>query len=324
MLPLLLVAATVASADAPAADTPLVTLADGDFAASDLACPANGQAIYCLDPRTGAVQAVEPRARTPRRVVIAAPPAGAPRPVAIGCIDTNTLVALCRGDTAWSLRTWRLQPEAAVDFSMPVQETAVGEAAVSAAPAHLLVGPSRDWLLLAGLPPPSPPLMRGAIAGARIGRVSDRSCPAVGDDGRVLAVTANRRDETVLFVARGAVPARLSFHDLSGRLLLDLDGTLPAIRDAACCGPDGTLWAIGGDGSATHPEGLWRIDAALAGGRQVVRPVCVARLAAPQAVACVSHTAVIVAHGARGRPLVRLDLPPRPQAAAATDPGADP
>jgi hypothetical protein len=320
VLPLVLVAATAASA----ADPPLVTLADGDFAASDLACPANGQAIYCLDSRSGAVQAVDPRAGTPRRVVIAAPPAEGPRPVVIACIDTNTLVALCRDGATWSLRSWRLQPEAAVDFSAPLQETRIGEAAASAATPHLLVGPSRDWLLLAGLPAPLPPLLRGAIAGARIGRVSDRSCPAVGDDGRVQAVTTNRRDETVLFVARGAAPARLSFHDLSGRLLLDLDGTLPAIRDAACCGPDGTLWALGGDGSATHPEGLWRIDAALAGGRQVVRPVCVARLAAPQAVACVSHTAVVVAHGERGRTLVRLDLVSRPQAAAATDPGADP
>ena len=52
------------------------------------------------------------------------------------------------------------------------------------------------------------------------------------------------------------------------------------------------------------------IAAAIVGGRQVLRPVCVARLAGPRAVACVGNSAVVVAHGDAGRTLVRLDLVP--------------
>lgn len=317
---LLLLVAAPAAAD----DAPIVTLIDTAFAASDLACPANGQTVYCLDPRTGAVLAVDPHAPAKRRTVISPAPADGPRPLAIACIDTNTLAAVCRGGDAWSLRTWRIQPDAPVEFSAPLQETAIGTAAESAAPPRLLVGPSRDWLLVAGLPAPLPPLVRGPIAGTRVGKIADRSCPPLADDGSVAAITANRLDETVLFTAQGDRPARLSFHDLAGRTLLDLDGSLPTVRDAACSPADGTLWVIGGDGSAARPAGLWRLDAGLDGGRQVVRPVCVARLTAPQAVACVSNTAVVVAHGDSGRTLVRIDLVSRKQATAATGPGAPP
>lgn len=314
----------LAAAPAAANDAPLVTLADAEFAASDIVCPANGQTVYCLDPRTGAVVAVDSHAAAKRRTVIGPAPADGPRPLAIACIDSNTLVAVCRSGDAWSLRTWRLQPDAAVEFSAPLQEMALGAAAESAFPPRLVVGPSRDWLLIAGLPAPLPPLLRGPIAGARIGKVTDRGCPPPVEEGRVAAVAANRLDETMLFTVRDDRPARLSFHDLSGRTLLDLDSTLPAIRDAACSPADGTLWVIGGDGSADRPVGLWRLDAALDGGRQIVRPVCIARLADPQAVACISNTAVVVAHGGAGRTLVRLDLIPRQQPAAATGPGAPP
>ncbi len=312
------------SAPAAASDTPLVTLADTEFAAADLACPANGQTVFCLDPRNGAVVAVDSHAVAKRRTVIGPARADGPRPLAIACIDSNTLAAVCRSGDAWSLRTWRLQPDAAVEFSAPLQEVALGAAAESAFPPRLLVGPSRDWLLVAGLPAPLPPLLRGPIAGTRVGKVADRGCPPLAEQGRVAAVAANRLDETMLFAARGDRSARLSFHDLSGRTLLDLDSTLPAVRDAACSPADGTLWVIGGDGSADRPAGLWRLDAALDGGRQIVRPVCIARLADPQAVACISNTAVVVAHGGAGRTLVRLDVIPRPPAAAATGPGVHP
>jgi hypothetical protein len=317
---LLLLAGTAAVAD----DLPVVTLVEADFAASDLACPANGQTVYCLDPRTGAVAAVDPHAPDKRRIAIGPAPADGPRPLAIACIDTNTLAAVCRGGDTWSIRTWRLRPDATVEFSALLQETAVGVGGASAGSPHLLVGPSRDWLLVAGLPAPLPPVVRGAIAGARVGKVVDRSCPQIPDAGQVVAITANRLDETMLFTVQGDRPARLSFHDLSGRTLLELDGGLPAIHDADGSSTDGSLWVIGGDGSPERPAGLWRLDAAMDGGRQVARPECVARLAAPQAVASVSNTAVVVAHGAGGRTLVRFDLVPRKQAAAATDPGAIP
>ena len=307
---------------AAAADDAVVTLVDAEFAARDLACPVNGQTVYCLDPRTGAVLAVDPRTPAKRRTAIAAAPADGPRPLAIACIDTNTLAAVCQDGADWSIRTWRLQPDAVVEFSAPLQNTAVGATAESAPSPHLLVAPSRDWLLVAGLPAPLPPLVRAAIAGTRVGKPADRGCPP-RSAAAIAAVAANRLDETMLFTAPGDGPGRLTFHDLSGRPLLDLACDLPGVRDAACCAADGTLWAVGGDGSAARPEGLWRVDATMEGGRQVVRPVCVARLAAPQAVACVSHTAVVVAHGADGRTLVRFDLLSRPQAAATT-PGAPP
>lgn len=317
LAPLLLCVAAAAD------DTAVVRLVDAEFAASDLACPANGQTVYCLDPRTGAVLAVDPQTPARRRTAIAAAPAAGPRPLAIACIDTNTLAAVCRDGAAWSIRTWRLQPDTAVEFSAPLQDTAVGAAAESAPSPHLLVMPSRDWLLVVGLPAPLPPLVRAVLAGTRVGKPADSGCPP-HPTAAIAAVAANRLDETMLFTAPGDRPGRLMFHHLSGRPLLDLACDLSGVRDAACCAADGTLWAVGGDDSTDRPEGLWRLDAAMAGGRQVVRPVCVARLAAPQAVACVSHTAVVVAHGAGGRTLVRFDLVPRPQAAAATTPGATP
>ena len=104
--------------------------------------------------------------------------------------------------------------------------------------------------------------------------------------------------------------------DGRGRTLLELDSDLPLVRDATCCRSDGTLWAVAGDRAAQErPEGLWRIDAAFAGGRQMVRPACVARLAAPRAVACVTDSAVVVAHGDEGRTVIRYDLAARTTAA---------
>ena len=305
-----------AAAPAVADDAPVTVLAATDSAAIDLACPANGQVIYGLDGRAGAVFAVDPQPPVKPRIVVGPPPADGPRPLAIACIDANTLAALCRAGDAWSIRTWRIQPDATAEFTAPLQEIAVGDAAEPAGPPHLLVAPFRDWIMASGLPAPLPPLVRGAVAGARVGRIVGRGCPTPPQDGRVVAVAANRRDETILLVARQGRPARLAFHGLTGQLLLELDCDVPAPRDAACAA-DGTLWVIGGDRSAERPEGLWRIDAALDRGRQVARPVCIARLAAPRAVACVGAGGVAVAHGGSGETLVRIDVAPRPATNAA-------
>jgi hypothetical protein len=141
-------------------------------------------------------------------------------------------------------------------------------------------------------------------------------------------MTADPADELVLFTSprEEAAGGAVAFHDLAGRALLELALDLPRIRDAACCRGDGTLWVVAGDrGVADRPEGLWRIDATLQGGRQILRPVCVARLDAPRAVACVGNSAVVVAHGDAGRTLVRLDLIPRKAAEpAARDTEHDP
>lgn len=294
----------------------VVVLVERGDPVTDIAVPANGQAVFCLDGESGGVVAIDPAGPAkPRQVVGKAPPDG-PRPQAIACIDTNTLAAVCRADGRWSLRTWRLRPDAAVEFAAPLQDVALGEADASAGHVHLLVGQARDWLAVAGLPAPLPALERVPIARARVGRFSTRGCPVPPAGGTIVAVAASPVDETVLFAARSAGAAGVSFHGLSGRMLLDLDCGLPLIRDAACNRTDGTLWAVAGDRTARdRPEGLWRIDAAFAGGRQVVRPVCAARLAAPRAVACVADSAVVVAHGDAGRTLVRYDLAARQPAA---------
>jgi hypothetical protein len=300
--------------------TGVVVLVDRGPPVADLAVPANGQAVFCLDADSGGVVAIDPGGPGQPRHVVGAAPADGPRPQAIACIDTNTLAAICQSDGRWSLRTWRLRPDAAVEFTAPLQEVALGEAAASPGQVHLLVGQARDWLAVAGLPAPLPPLVRGPIARASVGRFSARGCPAPPEGGTVVAVAASPVDETVLFLARPASTA-VAFHGLSGRTLLELDSDLPLVRDAACCRSDGTLWAVGGDRTARdRPEGLWRIDAASAGGRQVVQPTCVARLAAPRAVACVTDSAVVVAHGAEGRTVIRYDLA-APKTAAGEEQG---
>ena len=100
------------------------------------------------------------------------------------------------------------------------------------------------------------------------------------------------------------------------RLLLSLDTSLPRIRDAAFCRTDGTLWVVGGGGTAAAeggstakpaPEGLWRIDAALRNGRQAANAVCVARLEGARSVACLSERAIIVTHGRESHTVSRID-----------------
>lgn len=310
-----IVAFAAGRSTAAAEQAGVVVLVDGGPPVADLAVPANGQAVFCLDAESGAVVAIDPAGAAKPRFVVGKAPLDGPRPQAIACIDTNTLAAICRADGRWSLRTWRLRPDAAVEFTAPLQEVALGEAAASPGQVHLLVGQARDWLAVAGLPAPLPPFVRGPIARASVGRFSARGCPAPLEGGTVVALAASPVDETVLFLAR-PTGAAVSFHGLSGRTLLELDSDLPLVRDAACCRTDGTLWAVGGDRAARErPEGLWRIDAAFAGGRQGVRPVCVARLAAPRAVACVTDSAVVVAYGAEGRTVIRYDLAARKTAA---------
>lgn len=314
-----LVVAMAGSGVAAADAVRVSVLVDRGPPVADLACPANGQTVFCLDAESGGVTAIDPSGLVKPRLVVGAAAEGEPRARAIACIETNTLAAVCRAGAEWSLRSWRLRPDAPVPAAEPLQEVPLGEAAAPTAAPHLLVGHSRDWLAVSGLPEPQPPLLRGPIARASVGRLSDRGCPPPSAAGPVVAMTADPAEELVLFTAprEGAVGA-VAFHDLTGRTLLELACDLPQIRDAACSRGDGTLWAVAGDrAAADRPEGLWRIDAAIEGGRQVLRPVCVARLAGPKAVACVGNSAVVVAHGDGGRRLVRLDLVPRQAAAPA-------
>ena len=132
-------------------------------------------------------------------------------------------------------------------------------------------------------------------------------------------MTASLADEWVLFIPEVTADTRrlfLSFHSSAGsQRLLHLDTGLADIRDAACCRGSGTLWGVGGGGAADRPSGLWRIDAALENGRQAARPVCVAKLDNPLALACLSDRAIAVTVGGPARRVVLVN----PQAAAATN-----
>lgn len=313
--------ATWMAAGATAAEPIVVVLVERGPPVADIACPANGQTLFCLDAESGGVTAVDPGGIVKPRLVVAAAADGS-RARAIASIETNTLAAVCRKEAEWSLRSWRLRPDEPVPAAEPLQEVPLGEAAAGSDAVHLLVGHSRDWLAVSGPPEPLPPLLRGPIARASVGRLSDRGCPPPSAAGPVVAMTADPADALVLFTApRQGAAGAVAFHDLTGRTLLELASDLPRIRDAASCRGDGTLWVVAGDRAvADRPEGLWRIDAAIDDGRQVLRPVCVARLTGPTAVACVGNSAVVVAHGDAGRRLVRIDLVPgKPAAPAAPD-----
>jgi len=303
--------------------------------AGDLAAPANGQTLYVLDEASGEVVAVDPFEPTKRWSAVAAAPRGAAGavPRSMACIDTSMIALLCRANDSWTLQTHRLQPGTAADPAKPAQTVTMaaaprgGPAQVpNAAPAAaddqacLIVSPSRDWLGVCGLPAPQPPLLRGPIAGARIGTVSVRACPVLAPGQRLSAATISMAEEFVLFTAdpAGRPPANcfVSFYlPPDPRRLLHLDTTLPQVRDAAYCRTDGSLWVAGGKaGSDTTPEGLWRLDGVLRNDRQAVQAVCVARLDGARSVVCLSDKAIIVTHGRDNRTVSRID-PSQPASA---------
>jgi len=296
--------------------------------AGDLAAPANGQTLYVLDTTRGEVVAVDPFEPTKRWSAVAAGPRAAAGAVTLSmaCIDTSMIALLCRSQDAWSLQTHRLQPGTAAEPGKPVQTVSVAAAPRGPGPAAsnavlpdaderacLIVSPSRDWLGVCGLPAPLPAVLRAPIAGARIGGLSSRACPALAPGQRLSAATISTAEEFVLFATDPAARTPASFFvsfylPPDPRQLLHLDTSLPQVRDAAFCRTDGTLWVAGGEaGSDTTPEGLWRIDAILRDGRQAVHPVCVARLNGARSVVCLSDKAIIVTHGREARTVSRID-----------------
>lgn len=322
---------------APAGESLAVTTIIDDVpGAGRLAAPVNGQTLYVLDRDRNSVVAVDPFEPAKRATVIDAAafaaPAGGPaaRPLAIGCIDSNTLAVVCRAGESWSVRTFNrlASPRAAADGTatqsasalqtLPLGASAAGTPGDGAA-VDIVVSPSREWLTVIGLPAPLPPVVRAPIAGVRSEPFSERRCPRLPAGQRPTAATVSLADEWVLFVPETTGDSRrifLSFHANTGsQRLLHLDSGLADIRDAACCRGSGTLWVVGGGGSADRPTGLWRLDAALEHGRQAARPVCVARLDNPLAVACLSDRAIAVTVGGPPRRVVLVN----PQSGAATN-----
>lgn len=267
----------------------------------------NGQTLYGLDERTGGIVAIDPLDPASHRMAIAVPEGG-PRPVAIACIDTSTVVAICRAADDWSLRSWRVPPDGPADGANPLQTIALGTAAATGSTALVSVSQSRNWLAVAGLPEPLEPIVRGVIAGVRIGGLTDRAVPDLADD-RPLAMTTSPVEELVLGLRdrQGTGPVSLAFHGVTGRRLLRLDSGLDSITALAFSGDGSSLWALG---TAAAGTGLWRLDATLDGTRQVMRPTLVVPLESPRGLACLGDKAVFVAHGPMPRRLSRISLRP--------------
>jgi hypothetical protein len=319
-----------------AADSAAVTTIIDDLpGAGRLAAPTAGHTLNVLDGERSSVVAVDPFEPAKRATVIDstafASPAGSPaaRPVAIGCIDSNTLAVVCRAEETWSVRTFNrlpsprtadgggATPSASALQNLPLGASAPGKPGDDAA-VDIVVSPTREWLTVIGLPPPLLPAVRAPIAGARSEPFSERRCPRLPAGQRPVAATVSLAEEWVLFIPEIAGDTRrvfLSFHSNAGsQRLLHLDSGLADIRDAACCRGSGTLWVVGGGGAADRPTGLWRIDAALENGRQAARPVCIAKLENPLAVACLSDRAIAVTVGGPARRVVLVN----PQGGAAT------
>ncbi len=307
---------------ATAADTaPRITLVDDLPSACRLAAPPTGQTLYILDEAQGSVVAIDPFQPKRRWTALAASSPNEsgevpPTPIAIGCIDSNTLVLVCRAGKAWSIRTHRLAaPGSATQSNTPLQTLSLGESRsdTTDAPAvDLVVSPSREWLSVSGLPAPLPPVVRAPIAGLRVGPFSDRRCPKIPVSGRPIATTISPFDEWVLLIpptVENTSGAYIAFYSNPGsQRLLYLDTGLSNVRDVGYCRGASTLWGVAGEqGSPTCPEGLWRIDATMKQGRQAVQAECVARLAAPQSLVCLSERAIAVIVGGESRSVVLIN-----------------
>lgn len=315
---------TPAAGGAPA--DPVVVLEAGAAGSAPgvgrLAATGNGQVLACIAGPAHAIVAVDPHGGSPGREIVAAPAAGAALPVALAFIDTTVLAAVCRTGDEWSLRTWRLRPDGPADPADPLQAMILGTAGGSGEDVRLAVSRSRDWIVVTGLPAPLGPVLRGAIAGVRIGPVSGRRCPAVQPGSRPVAITVGPLDELVLFERRpaGSSPAEdaapagdvVSFHDPTGVCLLRLDTGLTGIRDAAYAPGGASLWVVAGgppdEGGPRDERGLWRLDATLRSDRQAIAAVPVDQVPGALAVACPTEKAVLVTQ-ARGQGLRVVRIP---------------
>ena len=299
----------------------LLSLQPGGGAAANeavVAIAAAADAVYAVDaPRAAIVgQRIEPAAAAlaPPRDVVSAREAG-PQPVAVAVVDRRLLAAVCRSGSSWTLETWSLEAGGA---ATPLQTLALGAAAGSGAGVSLAASPTGDWLAIAGLPPPLEPVLRAAIAGRRLAAPSPRNCPRPAS--RPTAVAVSPTHELVVFEppADGGSVA-VAFHGIGGDPLLRLDTGLETVRGAGFDPADGSLFVVGERREAAgRTAGLWRLDAALAAGRQSIRPVLVAPLTSPLAMAVVAGGTVAVAHGTDGRTLELVRTAP---ASAPTSPG---
>ena len=276
--------------------------------AADLAAAPGGQSVACVDAAAGAIVVFDPRNPAVKRVAVDSPKGGEPLPVALAFVDDTVLAAVCRAGTDWSLRTWRLRGEAAVESSDTLQTLPLGRCDAKPDAVHLVVGRSRNWLAVTGL---CTPVVRAPLAGIHVGRFTSRHCPRLEAGTRPVAATAGPDDELVVFTAEagldGATEA-VAYFGADGRRLLGLDTGLRGILDAVFAADGSAVYVVAtASGSADEPAGLWRLDAGLKDGRQAIRPQLIAPLAAPVAVACPTPRSIIVTQGLRDRTVVQVE-----------------
>ena len=277
-----------------------------ELAAGRLAVTANGQTVVCVDEGRRAIVAFDPlRPEKGRDLVAPANPA-LPEPVAVGCLPGDVVAVVCRAGGEWSLRTYRTEPGKAADPAEPIQLIRIGTASGSTAEVSIAVSHARGWLAVAGLPPPLVPVLRAAVAGVRLGPLTDRSCPRLPDGLRPIAAAVSPSDEIVLALRGSADDEQIAFYDAAGHELLRLAACVKGIGGIAFGRGDGLLWAAA-TGGADGRAGLWRLDAVVREGKQEIRPTLVAAVAAARDVAAASERTLVVASGNTPRRLIRID-----------------
>ncbi len=294
-----------------------------------LAASANAQAVRCLLAAQGAVASFDPSQPADRRIVVG--PGIQGTCLAIGSLPGDVVAAVVRQGDAWWLRTYRIEPGATADPATPLQDVSLGSAAADSGSVEIVVGTARGWLAITGLPAPLPPILRAAVAGVRIGPLSDRSCPSLPAGWRPVAATVSPRDELVLAVEplppgdestdRAVNPglgrsAEIGFYELSGRELARFEAGVTRLR-AITFDRGGAALCVAGQGLADGRSGVWRLEATMHEGRQVVRPVLVApHPAVCDLVAAADRGLIMLAADEAGTLLAIDPLPPIPAASS--------
>lgn len=296
----------VAAAWAPmasAAVTVTTLAADGGPFTAATVSP-NGQTVYVIDASRGSVVAIDPSGGRGPREVVAGAASGHRPPLAVVAIPGDVLALVCRHGDAWSLVTHRLRPGEVA--KVVGQDVGIGVAAGPAAPVAA-VSRTRDWLVVAGLPAPLPPVVRAVFAGGTVRRLPDGA--AADSVARPGAVAVSPADELVICEPGvGGQADDLVYLAAAGRELLRLGTGVRGIRGAAFTRDDGDLYVTAAGGEGGRHEGLWRLDAVLEDGEQAVRPTLVAALVAPRAVVAVSSQSLVVIHGADSGTISRIDV----------------
>jgi hypothetical protein len=291
-----------------------------------LAATANGQTIAASDESRRSITAFDASRPDARRLLVGPAAADAAEFVAVGYLTGDVVAAVCRAGDEWSLCTYRTAPDGPVEAGSPLQRIPIGTGSGSSEQVDLAVSHARGWLAVTGLPAPLPPVLRAAVAGVRVGPLTDRGCPSLADDVIPVAAAVSPADELVLALrtssADEAPPVggdAIGFFDLGGKELLRLPAGVRGIEGLEFGRGDGTLWVTAADPAGR--AGLWRLDAAFAAGRQAIRPALVRPLDSPGDLVSSSPRAIVVVQG--GSPARMTVIDP----AALSDrenPGAEP